>query len=59
MSSKNVPLYLGITLFRDEPLLFAKRPERALNSLLNENLAKARKAHEEQGQVAYALFDSF
>ncbi|HFD86338.1 MAG TPA: hypothetical protein ENJ35_01530 [Gammaproteobacteria bacterium] len=37
----------------DTPL-FAKRPERVLNALLNENLARARKAHDEQGQEAYA-----
>lgn len=37
----------------DTPL-FAKNPERALNALLNETLAKARKVHEEQGQEAYA-----
>lgn len=37
----------------DTPL-FAKKPEKALNALLNENLAKARKAHDEQGQEAYA-----
>jgi hypothetical protein len=36
----------------DTPL-FAKKPEKALNALLNENLARARKAHDEQGQVAY------
>lgn len=34
--------------------LFAKKPEKALNALLNENLAKARKAQDEQGQAAYA-----
>jgi energy-coupling factor transporter ATP-binding protein EcfA2 len=37
----------------DTPL-FAKKPEKALNALLNSNLAKARKAHDEQGQEAYA-----
>ncbi|MFO7951013.1 MAG: AAA family ATPase, partial [Candidatus Fermentibacteraceae bacterium] len=37
----------------DTPL-FAKKPHRALNALLNENLARARKAHDEQGQEAYA-----
>lgn len=37
----------------DTPL-FAKKPEKALNALLNENLVKARKAHDEQGQNAYA-----
>ena len=37
----------------DTPL-FAKKPERALNRLLNDNLARARKAHDEQGQEAYA-----
>ena len=37
----------------DTPL-FAKKPERALNALLNENLAKAKTAHDEQGQQAYA-----
>lgn len=37
----------------DTPL-FAKKPEKALNALLNETLAKARKAHDEQGQEAYA-----
>jgi energy-coupling factor transporter ATP-binding protein EcfA2 len=34
--------------------LYAKKPERALNALLNENLAIARKTHDEQGQEAYA-----
>ena len=34
--------------------LFAKKPETALNALLNENLARARKAHDEQGQEVYA-----
>jgi len=37
-----------------ETPLFAKKPEKALNALLNENLAKARKAHDEDGQAAYA-----
>ena len=37
----------------DTPL-FAKKPDKALNALLNENLAKARKAHDEEGQIAYA-----
>ena len=37
----------------DTPL-FARKPEKALNALLNENLARARKAHDEQGQEAYA-----
>lgn len=37
----------------DTPL-FAKKPEKALNTLLNENLARARKVHVEEGQVAYA-----
>jgi len=37
----------------DTPL-FAKKPEKALNALLNENLARARKAHDEDGQAAYA-----
>ena len=37
----------------DTPL-FAKKPDKALNALLNENLAKARKAHDEEGQTAYA-----
>ncbi len=37
----------------DTPL-FAKKPDKALNALLNENLAKARKAHDEGGQTAYA-----
>jgi len=37
----------------DTPL-FAKKPEKALNALLNEHLAKARKAHDEEGLVAYA-----
>ncbi len=37
----------------DTPL-FAKKPDKALNALLNEHLAKARKAHEEEGQAAYA-----
>ncbi|MBF0262092.1 MAG: hypothetical protein HQL97_09700 [Magnetococcales bacterium] len=37
----------------DSPL-FAKRPEKVLNTLLNENLAKARKARDEEGQTAYA-----
>ena len=32
----------------------AKKPERALNALLNESLAKARKAHGEEGEAAYA-----
>ncbi|MCG5531610.1 AAA family ATPase, partial [Halorhodospira halochloris] len=36
----------------DTPL-FAKKPEKALNALLHERLAKARKAYEEEGQVAY------
>lgn len=36
----------------DTPL-FAKKPERALNALLNENLARAKKAHKEEGQAAY------
>lgn len=36
----------------DTPL-FAKRPERALNALLNENLARARKAYDEEGQAVY------
>ena len=39
----------------DTPL-FAKKPERALNALLNEDLARARKAHEEEGKTAYAPF---
>ncbi|MEW5978337.1 MAG: AAA family ATPase [Acidobacteriota bacterium] len=52
-----------VTCVRSEPWgtgepgdtpLFAKRPENVLNALLNENLAKARKAHDEQGQEAYA-----
>ncbi len=34
--------------------LFAKRPERALNALLNDNLAKAKKVRDEEGQAAYA-----
>lgn len=38
----------------DTPL-FAKKPVKALNVLLNEDLAKARKAHDEEGQTAYAL----
>lgn len=37
----------------DTPL-FAKKPEKALNALLNEHLTKARKAHDEEGQAAYA-----
>ena len=37
----------------DTPL-FAKKPDKALNALLNENLAKARRAHDEEGQTAYA-----
>ena len=37
----------------DTPL-FAKKPEKALNALLDENLARARKACDEQGQEAYA-----
>jgi SspJ family small acid-soluble spore protein len=37
----------------DTPL-FAKKPEKALNALLNENLARARKAHDELGQEAYS-----
>jgi len=37
----------------DTPL-FAKKPDKALNALLNEHLAKARKAHDEEGQAAYA-----
>jgi len=37
----------------DTPL-FAKKPDRALNALLNEHLAKARKAHAEEGQAVYA-----
>jgi len=37
----------------DTPL-FAKKPDKALNALLNENLAKAIKAHGEEGQAAYA-----
>ena len=39
----------------DTPL-FAKKPHKALNALLNEHLARARKAHEEEGQAAYASF---
>lgn len=34
--------------------LFAQKPHKALNALLNEILAKARKAHVEEGQTAYA-----
>lgn len=37
----------------DTPL-FAKKPEKALNALLNENLARARKVHDREGQTAYA-----
>lgn len=37
----------------DTPL-YAKKPDRALNVLLNETLARARKVHDEEGQVAYA-----
>lgn len=37
----------------DTPL-FAKKPEKVLNALLNENLAKARKVQVERGQEAYA-----
>ncbi|HYC77337.1 MAG TPA: AAA family ATPase [Planctomycetota bacterium] len=37
----------------DTPL-FAKKPEKALNAILNESLAKARKTHDEQGQEAYS-----
>lgn len=37
----------------DTPL-FAKKPEKALNALLNENLVRAKKAHDEEGQAAYA-----
>lgn len=37
----------------DTPL-FAKNPEKALNALLNENLPRARKARDKQGQEAYA-----
>jgi hypothetical protein len=37
----------------DTPL-FAKKPEKALTALLDNNLAKARKAHDEQGQDSYA-----
>ena len=37
----------------DTPL-FAKKPDKALNTLLHENLVRARKAHDEQGQAAYA-----
>lgn len=36
-----------------DTLLFAKKPDKALNVLLNENLAKARKAYDEEGQLAY------
>lgn len=36
----------------DTPL-FAKKPDRSLNALLNDNLAKARKAHDEEGYAAY------
>lgn len=36
----------------DTPL-FAKKPDKALNALLKENLARARKAHDEEGQTAY------
>ena len=37
----------------DTPL-FAKKPDRALNALLNEQLAKAWKVHDEEGQATYA-----
>lgn len=37
----------------DTPL-FAKKPDKALNALLNENLTRARKAHDEEGQATYA-----
>jgi len=37
----------------DSPL-FAKKPDKALNALLNEHLARARKVYEEEGQAAYA-----
>lgn len=52
-----------VTCVRSEPWgtgepgdtpLFAKRPDKALNALLNEHLAKARKALAEEGQVFYA-----
>lgn len=33
--------------------LFVKKPDKALNTLLNVNLAKARKTYNEQGQEAY------
>jgi ABC-type dipeptide/oligopeptide/nickel transport system ATPase subunit len=36
----------------DTPL-FAKKPDKALNALLNEHLAKARRVHDEEGQAAY------
>jgi energy-coupling factor transporter ATP-binding protein EcfA2 len=38
---------------REMPL-FAGKPEKALNALLNEHLAKARKAYHDQGQAVYA-----
>jgi len=38
----------------DTPI-FAKKPDKALNSLLNERLAKARKAFEAEGTEAYEL----
>lgn len=37
----------------DTPL-FAKKPEKALNALLTENLARATKIYNEEGQAAYA-----
>ncbi len=37
----------------DTPL-FAKKPDKTLNALLNEHLAKARRAYAEEGQATYA-----
>ncbi|WP_405243574.1 AAA family ATPase [Lentisalinibacter salinarum] len=54
-----------VTCVRSEPWgtgepgdtpLFVKKPDKALNVLLNEHLAKARKVHEAEGEAAYALF---
>lgn len=38
----------------DTPI-FAKKPDKALNSLLNERVAKAKKSFEEEGKEAYEL----
>ena len=35
------------------PPLFAKKPEKALNALINDSLPRARKTYDEDGQEAY------